>query len=184
MHHSVLSLLKRFITAVQQDSISATCWWLKGPKPLGSNHNMIMTQCSRMLQENRHCGTQHTQTKASQHTLLLCATPPKPPPLPFLGPHTPNPQHTPAVTDAGQYNDLATPFMSMPGDTIRHIFSVEGGTKGREDYTICDATSACHFTARSLGILSAFYLMLMALASGVAVPGGLFMPSIMVSQIF
>ena len=82
---------------------------------------------------------------------------------------------------AGQYNDLATPFMSMPGDTIRYIFSVEGGSKGRQDYTVCNETSACHFTPRSLGILCAFYLMLMALASGVAVPGGLFMPSIMVS---
>lgn len=70
--------------------------------------------------------------------------------------------------------------MSMPGDTIRHIFSLEGGGKGRQAYAICNETSACHFTARSLGILSAFYLILMALASGVAVPGGLFMPSIMV----
>ena len=40
--------------------------------------------------------------------------------------------------------------------------------------------SSCHFTAQSLGLLIAFYLVLMALASGVAVPGGLFMPSIMV----
>ena len=82
---------------------------------------------------------------------------------------------------AGQYNDLATPFMSMPGDTIRHIFSLEGGGKGRQAYAVCNGMSPCHFTARSLGILSAFYLILMALASGVAVPGGLFMPSIMVS---
>ena len=70
--------------------------------------------------------------------------------------------------------------MSMPGETIRYIFSIEGGTKGRQDYMVCNETSACHFTPRSLGILSAFYLMLMALASGVAIPGGLFMPSIMV----
>lgn len=69
----------------------------------------------------------------------------------------------------------------MPGDTIRHIFSLEGGGKGRQAFATCDSTSPCHFTARSLGILSAFYLILMALASGVAVPGGLFMPSIMVS---
>ncbi len=81
---------------------------------------------------------------------------------------------------AGQYNDLATPFMSMPGDTIRYIFSVEGGSKGRQDYMVCNETSACHFTPRSLGLLSGIYLLLMALASGVAVPGGLFMPSIMV----
>ena len=68
----------------------------------------------------------------------------------------------------------------MPGETIRYIFSVEGGPKGRADYNTCNETSACHFTRRSLGLLCAFYLMLMALASGVAVPGGLFMPSIMV----
>ena len=88
------------------------------------------------------------------------------------------------VDIAGQYNDLATPFMSMPGETIRYIFSVEGGSKGRQDYMVCNETSACHFTPRSLGLLSAFYLMLMALASGVAVPGGLFMPSIMVGPLF
>ena len=82
---------------------------------------------------------------------------------------------------AGQYNDLATPFMSMPGDTIRAIFSVEGGSLGHKAYSECNAESSCHFTPRSLGLLCAFYLMLMALASGVAVPGGLFMPSIMVS---
>ena len=106
---------------------------------------------------------------------------PPPPPPPYQACSIPQTYTLkPAVTAAGQYNDLATPFMSMPGDTIRHIFSVEGGTKGREDYRICDETSACHFTARSLGILSVGYLMLMALASGVAVPGGLFMPSIMV----
>ena len=73
--------------------------------------------------------------------------------------------------------------MSMPGDTIRYIFSVEGGTKGRQDYTVCNETSACHFTPRSLGLLSGIYLLLMALASGVAVPGGLFMPSIMVRMV-
>ncbi|DBA87389.1 TPA: hypothetical protein ACH3X1_004432 [Trebouxia sp. C0004] len=85
---------------------------------------------------------------------------------------------------SGQYNDLATPFMSMPGDTIRYIFSVEGGSKGRQDYMVCNETSACHFTPRSLGLLSGIYLLLMALASGVAVPGGLFMPSIMVGASF
>lgn len=82
--------------------------------------------------------------------------------------------------DAGSYNDLATPFMSMPGDTIRAIFSIEGGHAGRQTYSTCNVMSSCHFTPQSLGLLSAFYLVLMALASGVAVPGGLFMPSIMV----
>jgi len=93
----------------------------------------------------------------------------------------PKPYFIYRLSAAGQYNDLATPFMSMPGDTIRYIFSVEGGSKGRQDYMVCNETSACHFTPRSLGLLSGIYLLLMALASGVAVPGGLFMPSIMVS---
>lgn len=84
------------------------------------------------------------------------------------------------VVTAGQYNDLATPFMSMPGDTIRAIFSVEGGDSGRKAYSECNGSSPCHFTPQSLGLLCTFYLLLMALASGVAVPGGLFMPSIMV----
>ena len=149
---------------------------------MSSSQNNVMTQCTLC------CRTTHTVIHSTHtpyhHSIHCCCLAQSPPPLsppPIPRPHTPN-SLMPAVTAAGQYNDLATPFMSMPGDTIRHIFSVEGGTKGREDYTICDATSACHFTARSLGILSAFYLMLMALASGVAVPGGLFMPSIMVRK--
>lgn len=44
----------------------------------------------------------------------------------------------------------------------------------------CSDKGPCYFTIKSLAVLSPTYLLLMALAGGVAAPGGLFMPSIMV----
>ena len=44
----------------------------------------------------------------------------------------------------------------------------------------CATDVPCNFTIKSLALLAVVYLHLMSLASGIAVPGGLFMPSIMV----
>lgn len=44
----------------------------------------------------------------------------------------------------------------------------------------CGLWSPCYFSWTSLATLSASYLVLMALASSLCVPGGLFLPSIMV----
>ncbi|KAK9812846.1 hypothetical protein WJX72_004634 [[Myrmecia] bisecta] len=92
----------------------------------------------------------------------------------------------------GQYNDLATQLMSIPAETIRHIFAMNVDSPSSNPVlahshpwnTGCSATVPCRFTMRSLGITSVAYLVLMAAASGLAVPGGLFMPSIMVGSSF
>ena len=77
---------------------------------------------------------------------------------------------------AGQYNDLATLFLANPDDTIKHLFSLGALTPRAE---VCQGDN-CYFTLRSLAILSPVYLLLMAAAASLAIPGGLFMPSIMV----
>ena len=77
----------------------------------------------------------------------------------------------------GKYNDLATAFLANPDDTIRHIFSLGSLTEKAE---VCHEDN-CYFTLRSLFILCPSYLVLMTLAAGIAIPGGLFMPSMLVS---
>jgi hypothetical protein len=78
---------------------------------------------------------------------------------------------------AGKYNDLATAFMSNQDETIKHIFSL--GRLSRT-YQVCKDDN-CYFTLRTLFILTATYWVFMVLLGGIVIPGGLFMPSIMVS---
>lgn len=76
----------------------------------------------------------------------------------------------------GKYNDLATAYLALPDETIRRIFSL-----GRlsHKYEVCEGSN-CYFTLRSLFILTVSYLIFMMLLCGIVIPGGLFMPSIMV----
>ena len=82
----------------------------------------------------------------------------------------------PQPSFAGLFNDLATLFLSNPDDTIKHIFSLGNLTPHAE---VCQGEN-CYFTLRSLAILSPAYLLLMAAGASLTIPGGLFMPSIMV----
>lgn len=77
---------------------------------------------------------------------------------------------------AGKYNDLATAFLANPDETIKQIFSL-----GRlsPKFEVCEGSN-CYFTLRSLFILTSSYLVFMILLGGIVIPGGLFMPSIMV----
>ena len=77
----------------------------------------------------------------------------------------------------GKYNDLATAFMSNQDETIKHIFSL--GRLSRK-YEVCKDDN-CYFTLQTLFILTATYWVFMVLLGGIVIPGGLFMPSIMVS---
>ena len=81
---------------------------------------------------------------------------------------------------AGKYNDLATAFMSNQDETIKHIFSL--GRLSRK-YEVCKDDN-CYFTLRTLFILTATYWVFMVLLGGIVIPGGLFMPSIMVMNPF
>ena len=79
---------------------------------------------------------------------------------------------------AGKYNDLATAFLANPDDTIRHIFSL-GSLSPKAQ--VCQGDN-CYFTLRSLIILCPSYLIFMTLSAGIAIPGGLFMPSMLVQR--
>ncbi|CAK9865491.1 unnamed protein product [Sphagnum jensenii] len=76
-------------------------------------------------------------------------------------------------TDTGvaYYNDLATLFFSVPHQTIQQLLALAGGENSP-------------FTIPSLAIHSGSFLLLFILAYGVATPGGIFMPSIMVGASF
>ena len=69
--------------------------------------------------------------------------------------------------------------MSNQDETIKHIFSL--GRLSRK-YEVCKDDN-CYFTLRTLFILTVTYWVFMVLLGGIVIPGGLFMPSIMVITI-
>eukprot|EP00850_Spirogloea_muscicola_P018736 SM000175S03283 [mRNA] locus=s175:20960:28350:- [translate_table: standard] len=73
--------------------------------------------------------------------------------------------------DVKQYNDLASLFFSVPDQSIRKLFKMESG-------------KSPPFTRKSLTIFTCGYLVLFQMAYGAAMPGGLFMPSMMVGATF
>ncbi|WIA21477.1 hypothetical protein OEZ85_000682 [Tetradesmus obliquus] len=75
------------------------------------------------------------------------------------------------LCEEGEHNDLATLFLSSSHHTIVNLFSM--GHNPGEAYVV-------HFTQGSLVLFVVIYLILMSVGAGVAIPGGLFMPSIMV----
>jgi chloride channel 7 len=77
---------------------------------------------------------------------------------------------------ADTFNDLATAFFSVPNDTIKHIFSLGQYSEASQ---VCQDKN-CYFTLRSLMVLCPTYLIFMTLIGGLAIPGGLFIPSILV----
>merc|ERR1712188_79145 len=83
----------------------------------------------------------------------------------------------------GQVNALYPLFFSNPDEVIDRIFGA-----GNDE---CDADTMgvlfqfrCTFTLTSLAIHSLTYLIFMSYAAGLAIPGGLFMPCIMVGASF
>lgn len=76
------------------------------------------------------------------------------------------PEHHP-VSGVSQYNDLATLFFSVPHETIKNLLQL-----GQD--------ADPYFTVKGLGIHTVSFLTVFILAYGVATPGGIFMPSMMV----
>ncbi|XP_024384497.1 chloride channel protein CLC-d [Physcomitrium patens] len=74
-------------------------------------------------------------------------------------------------TGISYYNDLATLYFGVPHETIKQLFAM-----GYELDT--------YFSMRSLILHSMSFFVLFNLAYGVATPGGIFMPSIMVGASF
>ena len=77
----------------------------------------------------------------------------------------------------GQVNDLFTLFFEHPEETIEQLFAFQGNQCVGGD-------GMCGFSRESLAIHFSFTVVLMTLASGMAVPGGLFMPAIMIGSSF
>ena len=73
----------------------------------------------------------------------------------------------------GYHNDLATLFLSKTHETIIKLFSMGYGS------AVIESTEYVqYFTVGSLAIYLVCYLILMSIGAGLAIPGGLFMPSI------
>ena len=68
----------------------------------------------------------------------------------------------------GEINDIATVFFVAPGRSIGWMFGMAEHVWGE----------AYGFTPQGLAIAAVCYLIMMAMAFGIAVPGGLFMPSL------
>ena len=79
---------------------------------------------------------------------------------------------------SGQYNDLATALLGSSPFVVRSLLGL--GSESEPINDICTLAVPCYYSPWSLAALSAIYLGLMVLCSGLAVPGGLFMPSIIV----
>ena len=67
---------------------------------------------------------------------------------------------------------------TVPGQPGRHDQAPVQPGRAHARAEVCQGDN-CYFTLRSLAILSPVYLLLMAAAASLAIPGGLFMPSIM-----
>jgi H+/Cl- antiporter ClcA len=73
----------------------------------------------------------------------------------------------------GQHNDLATSFFSTVDKLLGCMFSVGQDYEGHTQLSVTPG-----FTIQSLMTFCGLYLAVMALAAGICVPAGLFMPSI------
>lgn len=88
----------------------------------------------------------------------------------------------------GEHNDLATLFLSSTHETIIKLFSMGQGSAiicdpEAHDYEECQQLPfQPYFSKSSLIVFVACYLPLMSIAAGLAIPAGLFMPSIVMGS--
>ncbi|KAG7673304.1 hypothetical protein Ndes2437A_g01456 [Nannochloris sp. 'desiccata'] len=85
--------------------------------------------------------------------------------------------------EQGQYNDLATALLGSSPFVVRSILGL-GSESEPINNNICTLGVPCYYSPLSLAALCVVYLGLMVLSSGLAVPGGLFMPSIIAGGSF
>ena len=79
---------------------------------------------------------------------------------------------------AGQYNDLATALFSPAPGVIRSFLGL--GSESEPINRICTFSMPCYYSLTALFTVGMVYFGLMVLSSGLAVPGGLFMPTVMI----
>jgi chloride channel 7 len=82
----------------------------------------------------------------------------------------------------GQYNDLATALLGSSPFVVRSLLGL--GSESEPINNICTLRVPCYYSPISLATLCVVYLGFMVLSSGLAVPGGLFMPSIIAGGSF
>ena len=75
----------------------------------------------------------------------------------------------------GQYNDVATLFFTYPEETVQQLLAVGHDSSGDD---------ASPYTSTSLAVFVPMYLAAMALTAGICIPGGLFMPSVVLGAAF
>lgn len=82
----------------------------------------------------------------------------------------------------GEHNDLASFFLAAPEVTIKRMFSL-GSTQEDMDRKTAHEKAIeyfdSHFSLQSMFIFIPFYLVVMTIGAGTAIPGGLFLPAIM-----
>jgi len=88
-----------------------------------------------------------------------------------------------ACPKEGQINDLYTLFFSNPDHVIDRIFGAGAETCDNAEH-MGALQFRCTFTLASLCVHCLTYLIFMSYAAGLAIPGGLFMPCIMVGASF
>lgn len=79
----------------------------------------------------------------------------------------------------GQYNDLATALFQTAPLTIRSFLGL-GSESEPIANRICSPSIPCYYTLTSLFAVGMIYFALLVISAGLAVPGGLFMPTIMI----
>ena len=126
----------------------------------------------------------HARARTHAHTIVSLASSRWPPParravhLPYNARRrccTPPDRYN---CKEGEYNDVATLFLSSQHHTIIKLFSV-----GHDDDDPADPDNLRYnppFTLGALALYTTLYLGLMSIGAGLAIPGGLFMPSIVV----
>ncbi|PSC71122.1 H(+) Cl(-) exchange transporter 7 [Micractinium conductrix] len=83
----------------------------------------------------------------------------------------------------GQYNDLATGLMGSAVWVFRSLLSM-GSDAEPINNRLCSLATPCYYTVASLAVLVVTYLILFFLASNTIMPGGLFMPCILIGSAF
>jgi len=81
--------------------------------------------------------------------------------------------------DEGQYNDYATAVFGDANFVVKSLLGL-GSDSEPINNRLCSLSTPCYFSPVTLIALTISYLILMALSTNLAVPGGIFMPPIMI----
>jgi chloride channel 7 len=81
--------------------------------------------------------------------------------------------------DEGQYNDYATAVFGDANFVVKSLLGL-GSDSEPINNRLCSLSTPCYFSPVTLAAVTISYLILMTLSTNLAVPGGIFMPPIMI----